>query len=767
MGDNTLSIGQSSLLPPGWTSHISPAGRTYYHNASSGVSTYDLPKPKQPKREKPVSKTLISNTSGWLKVTTNKGNVFYFHPESKTSQWLPPPQVAAALKQIEEDEARERERRRKEEDQRLREERERLRKERMERKRKLEEGVSITEFDASKRARADDDDDEEDEEEYESEAAEDEEPSTSRDNGNGATGEAPDPEGVQKNTADVADPNDDDDDDQEWQRQMAEQMAAEAEAEATAHMTQPTEGQASDEGTSTQPPPPEATLEDQKRAFTDLLTSLNGTPQEINPMAPWDLEQSKFSHHPSFLALPTREREDTFNEWCKLRIREKRAAKAAASTTTKPSTSNPSRTDPFSSTSHSALLSLLRTEVRSTRTKYADFKSTFSRDPRFTSYGRSDSDREKLFKQHLVELGEEKRAAAQRAEADFLQLLSDRLPGNYRGKVVAASGSKEGLMEVWMEAKRGLVEDRRYDAVGSSTRRSELFGVWARGERRGPAGDSSSARSNSAAVGPDTAEARAKEKEAARAKALREREEKVRLERQRIQRINRSAFSAATREESLLSFRQLLLDAIHTPHTSYTSAVTQLSRDPRFDSPALTDTDKQQLFHEHQSRLSNQQDSRIGSVFARYARSLDTHRDDVLARTLQDDQLSHPPLSVFAEDRKKLEEAYDRWDAVRKSEAEKAFKEMLGESAFVEFWGRLKKQASSAPEQRTQKQEEDEEGEGTTLVEMAKKVDLDEIESVLRNDARFRAWRHDSEQRRRWIRQHLQSLAAPANSVHR
>ncbi|CDW98752.1 hypothetical protein, partial [Sporisorium scitamineum] len=652
MGDNTLSIGQSSLLPPGWTSHISPAGRTYYHNASSGVSTYDLPKPKQPKREKPVSKTLISNTSGWLKVTTNKGNVFYFHPESKTSQWLPPPQ-----------------------------------------------------FDASKRARADDDDDEEDEEEYESEAAEDEEPSTSRDNGNGATGEAPDPEGVQKNTADVADPNDDDDDDQEWQRQMAEQMAAEAEAEATAHMTQPTEGQASDEGTSTQPPPPEATLEDQKRAFTDLLTSLNGTPQEINPMAPWDLEQSKFSHHPSFLALPTREREDTFNEWCKLRIREKRAAKAAASTTTKPSTSNPSRTDPFSSTSHSALLSLLRTEVRSTRTKYADFKSTFSRDPRFTSYGRSDSDREKLFKQHLVELGEEKRAAAQRAEADFLQLLSDRLPGNYRGKVVAASGSKEGLMEVWMEAKRGLVEDRRYDAVGSSTRRSELFGVWARGERRGPAGDSSSARSNSAAVGPDTAEARAKEKEAARAKALREREEK------------------------------LLLDAIHTPHTSYTSAVTQLSRDPRFDSPALTDTDKQQLFHEHQSRLSNQQDSRIGSVFARYARSLDTHRDDVLARTLQDDQLSHPPLSVFAEDRKKLEEAYDRWDAVRKSEAEKAFKEMLGESAFVEFWGRLKKQASSAPEQRTQKQEEDEEGEGTTLVEMAKKVDLDEIESVLRNDA--------------------------------
>ncbi len=83
---------------------------------------------------------------------------------------------------------------------------------------------------------------------------------------------------------------------------------------------------------------------------------------------------------------------------------------------------------------------------------------------------------------------------------------------------------------------------------------------------------------------------------------------------------------------------------------------------------------------------------------------------------------------------------------------------MLSESAFVEFWGRLKKHASTTPapsgaeKERTQRssreeEDEDEEAEGTTLVEMASKVDLREIESVLRNDARFRAWRHKPEVR--------------------
>ncbi len=101
---------------------------------------------------------------------------------------------------------------------------------------------------------------------------------------------------------------------------------------------------------------------------------------------------------------------------------------------------------------------------------------------------------------------------------------------------------------------------------------------------------------------------------------------------------------------------------------------------------------------------------------------------------------------------------------------------MLSESAFVDFWGRLKKEASSstANDDKSKQggreegeEDEDEEGEGVTLVDMARKVDLREIESVLRNDARFRAFRHAPERRERWIREHLEKLAAPRKSVHR
>uniref|UniRef100_V5F252 WW domain-containing protein n=2 Tax=Kalmanozyma brasiliensis (strain GHG001) TaxID=1365824 RepID=V5F252_KALBG len=758
MGDNA-SAGPSSLLPFGWTSHISPAGRTYYHNAASGKSTYMFPTPK---REKPTSKTAIPHTVGWFKVTTNRENVFYFHPDSKRSEWIPPPEVSSALRRVEEEEASEKERVRREQEDRERAERERARQEEREKKRKAEEGVLITEFDASKRARADE------EEEDEESIASDEE----------AQPPVYKPDAPQDDESIPEEENDDDADDEEeeWQRQMAEQMAAEAEAEANANADHEPHSRPDDASSdpATQPQAPPTTLEDQKLAFTTHLTSLNNTPHEINPMAPWDLESLKFSTHPSFLALPSRDREDVFNEWCKLRIREKRAARsAAASSTTTASPSRAPRADPPSA--ESTFLALLRAEVRSTRTKYPDFKAAFSRDPRFTSYSR-DADRERLFKRHLFELGEEKRRAASKAEREFLDLLSDRLPGNYRGKVVGADGVKEKVMEVWTEAKRGVVEDKRYDAVGSSTRRFELFCDWAKGERRAPPTAPASSRANGtstdAATGTkeqDDASSRAREKEAARARALRQREEAVRLERNRLARVNRSALSAATREESLLSFRQLLLDAVHSPHVSYHSAVPQLARDGRFDAPGLTDGDRERLFAEHQERLGEKEGDRIGLVFARYAKTLDTHRDDVLAQTVEDEALAHPPLNVYRENRGLLETAYDRWNASRQADAEKSFKEMLHESAFVDFWGRLKKQASTMEPSANPKEEgeEDDEGEGTTLVDMARKVDLREIESVLRNDARFRAWRHAPEQRQRWIREHLMGLAAPAKSVHR
>lgn len=85
---------------------------------------------------------------------------------------------------------------------------------------------------------------------------------------------------------------------------------------------------------------------------------------------------------------------------------------------------------------------LLKEEVKSTRTSWTDFRRTWKKDRRFFGWGRDDREREKRFRDFVRDLGEsectycdvilgtnmglpEKRAAAQKAEADFFTLLRE------------------------------------------------------------------------------------------------------------------------------------------------------------------------------------------------------------------------------------------------------------------------------------------------------------------------------------------------------
>ena len=66
---------------------------------------------------------------------------------------------------------------------------------------------------------------------------------------------------------------------------------------------------------------------------------------------------------------------------------------------------------------------LLLTAVTSTRTHFSDFKRAHSKDPRFREFGKTEGEREKVFKGWLRELGERKRAEAQKAEERFVEML--------------------------------------------------------------------------------------------------------------------------------------------------------------------------------------------------------------------------------------------------------------------------------------------------------------------------------------------------------
>lgn len=184
---------------------------------------------------------------------------------------------------------------------------------------------------------------------------------------------------------------------------------------------------------------------------------------------------------------------------------------------------------------------LMREEVTSTRTRWEDFKRKFKKDRRFYSFGRDDREREKGFKTHLRELGERKRADAQRAETDFFDLLKE---------VESVSPDSK-----WAEVKRGISNDPRYDAVGSSSLREELFNTYL-GKLGSVIKDETPEQA---------AERKAREKREKAEQSLREREAQVREEKGRVEREVGKSKAGAGREEGERLYGTLLVDQVRDP----------------------------------------------------------------------------------------------------------------------------------------------------------------------------------------------------------
>lgn len=175
--------------------------------------------------------------------------------------------------------------------------------------------------------------------------------------------------------------------------------------------------------------------------------------------------------------------------------------------------------------------------MTSTRTHFSDFKKAHARDPRFRDFGKTEGDKEKVFRQWLRELGERKRADAERAERNFVDML--------REDTAVRKGDK------WADVKVRHVKDSRYQAVTSSSLRESLFNKYVTGLSQ----DDSA---------PDGAgAAHAKDDRAARAAAsLKEREAQVRAQKERVSRSADVAKGALGREEGEREFGSMLVDLI-------------------------------------------------------------------------------------------------------------------------------------------------------------------------------------------------------------
>lgn len=421
------------------------------------------------------------------------------------------------------------------------------------------------------------------------------------------------------------------------------------------------------------------------------------------------------------MLLPSeKERREAYEDYCRDAGRARRL--------NKPKAASEKAVDP-----EKEYRALLREQVTSTRTRWDDFRRKYRKEKQFYSFGRDDREREKLFKTHLRELGERKRADAQRAEADFMDLLRE------------SEDIKPGA--VWSQAKKGINTDPRYDAVGSSSLREELFNKYIKTLEESQPESTETA-----------AERKIRERRERQQASLREREAAVREQQAKVSEDVDKSRKDAGREEGERLFSSLLTDAIRDAMT-WEEAKAILQQDRRFAHPALRMGDKQRLFEGHVARLGGKRDNALHALFAKHAQ-LDTPFDTVYPLIVED-----PIVTRLGLDARGLEERYDQWIQLRETKARAEFVELLNENKFVDFWGRMRNKEIDEDASKIKDEEmEDEEGGKGNMVDLAQKIDLGEIKTILRQDRRYRQFDHMPEEREQWLREYLEKLEGTKGS---
>ncbi|KAI0770832.1 hypothetical protein BC629DRAFT_1595770 [Irpex lacteus] len=718
-------------LPPGWTEHLGPNGQPYYYNTLTQESTYvrplptfatlpggvvSLPAPAQQK-EKPLVKTPIPGTE-WLRIKTTQGNIFYSHKGRKESVWTVPEELKDALAALEQKEEEERQTRVKAEEEKRAEEARELEHVKAAVKesagKRKAEAVPVEEVVISKKAKVEEGDSED--------SGEDED-----------------------------DEDEDDSEEEEWQKEAAAQLAAEAEEEKKRQEEEKkrleeeekaiaaAEAEAQKNKPLNMPSRVDLSIDEAKALFKTLLRE-----KDVNPLHPWDTSLPLFISDPRYVLLPSvSARKEAFDEYCRDRARELRQSQV--------------KKDKNALSPKEEYDKLLHDEVKSTRASWTEFRRQWKKDRRFYGWGKDDREREKRFRDYLKELGEKKRAAAQKAELDFFALLKE--------SGIAKPGA------VWKDVKKSITSDPRYDAVGSSSLREELFQSYIKAN--GAVSTMADDRTNSVvgqtelsgtkATEEDEGEKERKRKER-KERAVKEREEKIQAERNKVNaEIDRSR-SGLSKGEAELEFRTLLTDAIRDPQVTWDSVLPQLKTDPRFTRSVLPLNQQLHLFHSHVNTLRSKHLTSLHALFESHAPSLATPFTSLPVTSL----LSSLPATKLGYDIRKLEDEYEKWQRERTQEARKAFDEMLSENAFVEFWGRLGKIGGKGVDEsiRADDIEEDSEEQLVDMKALAKTVDLNEMVKVLKNDKRYLVFDHVPEQRERWLRDYLSQLSAPKLSVH-
>ena len=156
----------------------------------------------------------------------------------------------------------------------------------------------------------------------------------------------------------------------------------------------------------------------------------------------------------------------------------------------------------------------------------------------------------------------EKRAAAQKAEADFFTLLRENrlsAPDLLWKDVVTSSKSSIHLVNIgFLQVKRKISDDPRYDAVGSSSLREELFATLLKDQGPNSTMPDATADQGHESIQKEEAVDEAEQerkRQDRKERAVKEREEKIKAERGRVEADIGRSRQGINKEEDEREFR--------------------------------------------------------------------------------------------------------------------------------------------------------------------------------------------------------------------
>ncbi|PLW36953.1 hypothetical protein PCASD_06663 [Puccinia coronata f. sp. avenae] len=703
----SVPIYAAAPLPPGWTEHRAPTGQFYYYHADSGESTYVRPSIQvvAPK-EQDTQPAISANPSG------GDSNV-----ETKVSSWTVPDEIKEQVKLYEEAQARKAEELKQAELEQARlkaEEAKRIHEAEQRRIIELEVQKVRAEVEAEAQLRG-----------LKRKTQEPPPQSYPPASSNTATSAHPN----LSNSVESIPPTENDrqakiprlehttgenDQDEEWQRQIAEEMAQEAAEQSGTTLPQKAEQTRPLTIPNNPPPPAGLSLEELKATFKAMLLE-----KSIDPMAPWDNELPKFVTDARYLALPSmKERRDLFDEFCKEKIRQQRAAKQAAP-----------KVDP----------------PQAYRSLLIEF-------------------REKVFKSWLKELGEQKRQQLMKAEEDFRTLLAEK----------ASLVEEEG----YADFKLRVQKDARFLAITSNSSKESMWKKWREESRRAAAANDKNSSTNG--ISELESQKTNEEKKNREMQSLKAREEQVRSMHKTLEKASKQTKTLLGREEAEREFESFLIDHVRDHNADWSDVKSQLTRDPRYEEiRCLAPHELKAIFTRHTDSIYAKHIRNLESYFGSTGattphRTLLGRAEKLVKLTCdaEDERVENPKQPKLTEEEmkvkqtimrlteagggkgsrggglSKIEDAFDAWKVKREERAKSEFLDMFKESLFVNFWGSMKKAAmlknrddklhkadliqTEAGGEKSRHDGDDQEGEGegdegVDFKEMAKSIDIREI----------------------------------------